>query len=482
MKAHLLNLWRRGKLRAPRHATPRHQCPACEPLEGRLLLSATVAAQTLAPTTLAGYTVVCLATASSTALPSLYQFTIPATGTGYNWTNLLNVYNYGAGTYTYTRSTGTVAALSLLVSPTGSVTDTLTFTTATAGTYHSSGATSFQDGSFVLTTPNPQTLAPTTMANGSLLATITGGGGQFAAAGSFRILPGTAGNTYTLQAVTGTLTNASGTCNLIQVGPQSVNFTYLTSTTGGAPQDQLFLAFSTTTTGVFYHAIVGVSGYQTGTFALASAATHQRDAAYVTQLYADLLHRTLDPTAQWVDMLDFNHATFADVATGITSSTEYDADIVQGFYTTYLGRQADANGLNDWVAQMQQGYNAESIRASILASAEYFQDVGATNTKFVTALYQDYLNRQPDPGGLASWTALLTSGQNSRLVVTTRIASSDENYTLIITGYYRTYLHRAADPGGLAAWKTLLAGGLTQPQIITSFVTSAEYLALYNLT
>jgi len=212
--------------------------------------------------------------------------------------------------------------------------------------------------------------------------------------------------------------------------------------------------------------------------------SHASNQAYVNQLYTDVLGRTADPggLASWTALLDAGTDTFAQVATAFTSSREYDADIVNGFYVTYLGRQSEPGGLNDWVNLMQGGYNAEQIRAGILGSPEYFQDTGGTNTSFVTALYQSFLNRVPDPSGLAAWVNLLNTKQDTTAEVATGFLNSDENRTDIITGFYETYLHRAPDSAGLAAWKTLLANGITQPQIITAFVTSPEYLAINKIT
>jgi len=209
--------------------------------------------------------------------------------------------------------------------------------------------------------------------------------------------------------------------------------------------------------------------------------SHQR---YVQQLYNDLLKRDADPggLAGWTALLDSGQYTYGQVATAITGSREYDGDIVDGFYVTYLGRHSDPGGLTDWVNLMQGGYNAEQIRAGILGSPEYFGDTGGTNSSFVTALYQSFLNRTPDPGGLADWVNLLDTHQYTTAQVATGFLNSDENRTDIITSFYATYMRRAPDPGGLADWKTLLANGISQPTIITAFVTAPEYFAINLIT
>jgi len=224
----------------------------------------------------------------------------------------------------------------------------------------------------------------------------------------------------------------------------------------------------------------GDATYMAGTSAVLVelvGSSHQR---YVQQLYNDLLQRAADPggLAAWTGLLDAGTYSYAQVATAFTSSREYDGIIVDGFYVKYLGRHAEPAGLNDWVNLMQGGYNAEQIRSGILGSPEYFADTGGTNTSFVTALYQSFLNRAPDPNGLNAWVTLLVTGQYTTAQVATGFLNSDENRTDIITNFYETYLHRAPDPGGLAAWKALLANGVTQPQIISSFVTAPEYFAI----
>jgi len=208
--------------------------------------------------------------------------------------------------------------------------------------------------------------------------------------------------------------------------------------------------------------------------------SHQR---YVVQLYNDLFHRYPDPGGLqgWTAVLD-GGASYQSVAMSITSSREYDGDIVDAFYVEYLGRHAEAGGLTDWVNLMQGGYNAEQIRAGILGSPEYFQDTGGTNTSFVTALYQSFLSRAPDPGGLADWVNLLNTQQDTTAQVATGFLNSDENRTDIITGFYATYMHRAPDPGGLAAWKAELAAGISQPAIISVFLSVPEYMAEYHIT
>ena len=142
--------------------------------------------------------------------------------------------------------------------------------------------------------------------------------------------------------------------------------------------------------------------------------------------------------------------------------------------------------MNAWVDQMQSGLNAQVIRAGVLGSEEYYNRTGPNHANgndatFVTALYQPFLGRAPDAGGLAAWTGQLRSNPANRTAVASGISNSDENRTVIITGFYQSFLGRSPDADGLQAWKTQLAGGISQPQIIAFFVTTTEYLNIHNI-
>src|SRR5438309_3617774 len=64
------------------------------------------------------------------------------------------------------------------------------------------------------------------------------------------------------------------------------------------------------------------------------------------------------------------------------------------------------------------------------------------NQAFVTAAYQVLLNRAPDSGGMAGWTAALDSGALNRFQVAFDIATSLEFQTDAVQGLYQTLLRR----------------------------------------
>ena len=96
------------------------------------------------------------------------------------------------------------------------------------------------------------------------------------------------------------------------------------------------------------------------------------------------------------------------------------------------------------------------------------------NQKYVVQLYQDLLNRAPQPADIQFWSNLLASGQ-TRPQIALEIEQSLEYRNDTVTGLFEYYLHRSPDSATLAADSGLLASGGTAEEIAISLVASPEY-------
>jgi hypothetical protein len=128
------------------------------------------------------------------------------------------------------------------------------------------------------------------------------------------------------------------------------------------------------------------------------------------------------------------------------------------------------------------GQNFADVLTSIavpltLPPSTPFPSQGSPNADYVEALYRAILNRNADPGGLASWTSALNSGAVSRLQVVQGIRNSPENFTREVEQFYQTLLGRPADSGGLQNWVSALESGVREEQVAFDFLDSAEYLS-----
>jgi Ca2+-binding RTX toxin-like protein len=152
---------------------------------------------------------------------------------------------------------------------------------------------------------------------------------------------------------------------------------------------------------------------------------------FVTLLYQNVLERAPDAggLATWVGSLN-SGASRASVVVGFSESTEYRtntefADYAYNAIATYddhigqvyrlydaaLGREADADGFEFWVRALDGGTSVLSVANGFIQSAEFRATYGALdNTQFVTLLYNNVLDRDPDAGGLATWVGALNAG------------------------------------------------------------------------
>jgi predicted outer membrane repeat protein len=196
---------------------------------------------------------------------------------------------------------------------------------------------------------------------------------------------------------------------------------------------------------------------------------------YVGALYQELLHRATDPGAVvWVNLLNQGGSPTV-VVQGIENSGENRGLQVQALYQHYLHRQADAGGLSTFVNALAGGSTVEQVAAALVGSAEYFQLHGGTNSGFVSALYQDALNRAPD-GGSQAFLQALANGV-SRTAVAAMIFASPEFLQDLVQADYTTFLGRSADPTGLAAFVKALQTGTTDQGILAAILGSPEAFA-----
>ncbi|MCP4224170.1 MAG: polysaccharide deacetylase family protein [Actinomycetia bacterium] len=79
-------------------------------------------------------------------------------------------------------------------------------------------------------------------------------------------------------------------------------------------------------------------------------------------------------------------------------------------YRAYFNRAPDAEGWEYWNEIYSRGNSLEEISHWFTLSSEFALLGETTDTEFVTFVYQQVLERQPDSGGQAYWVAELAAG------------------------------------------------------------------------
>jgi hypothetical protein len=235
--------------------------------------------------------------------------------------------------------------------------------------------------------------------------------------------------------------------------------------------------FTATATAPFVSGSLDKSGYSSAFSNFVGLGTANQ--AYVANAYQLLLSRAPDTNASfWVNALD-NGGSAAGVVLGIEDSEEYLKDQVTLMYNRYLKRNPDTDGEQHWLNSLLAGGTLEGVAEGLTSSQEYFVLHGGTNQGFITALYQDVLNRSASNAEIAGWESVLDNGI-SRLNVSTGFLTSQEYRTDLVQADYMTFLLRQADTGGLSSWVNALNGGATDQQVLAQIFGSPEGYQLWS--
>ena len=140
---------------------------------------------------------------------------------------------------------------------------------------------------------------------------------------------------------------------------------------------------------------------------------------FVKQQYRDFLNREAEKEGLqfWVNQIDTGAMTRAQVIESFFWSEEFGLRIapIVRLYFAYFLRIPNYAELQYWISRRINGQPLESI-SEVFAASQGFQERygGLSNEQFVTLVYQNVLGRSPDPGGYAYWVGQLNSGAVTR--------------------------------------------------------------------
>ena len=157
---------------------------------------------------------------------------------------------------------------------------------------------------------------------------------------------------------------------------------------------------------------------------------------------------------------------------------------VQQLYRNVLGREADADGQQNWINVV----NATSRGDALLAFSDSQEShrltlpiTGSRNDAAATRLYQAAFDRAPDAPGLSLWSGALKQGMSLEQVAQGFIGSQEfaGRYGALdadgfVTQLYANVLHRAPDAPGKQGWLNELAGGSSRAKVLAGFADSNE--------
>jgi len=127
---------------------------------------------------------------------------------------------------------------------------------------------------------------------------------------------------------------------------------------------------------------------------------------------------------------NIERVTFADKSVGL--DTEGISAQAYRIYKAAFDRTPDMGGLGFWIAQMDKGMDVVEVAARFIDSPEFRQTYGTnvSDTKFLTSVYNNVLDRDPDTAGLAWWVnEMKTNPAKTWQKVLADFSESPENQT-----------------------------------------------------
>ncbi len=123
-------------------------------------------------------------------------------------------------------------------------------------------------------------------------------------------------------------------------------------------------------------------------------------------------------STEWANLcLTFGIASGSTFKPNLTVTPSQDViDFATRLYTTCLGRNADQGGLDNWANQLANMQISGSDAAHGFFFSAEFINAGHDNEEYVTRLYRTFMGREPDPAGFADWVGQLNNGADRESV------------------------------------------------------------------
>lgn len=173
---------------------------------------------------------------------------------------------------------------------------------------------------------------------------------------------------------------------------------------------------------------------------------------------------------------------------------------IRQIYSTILGREPDAEGLQYWLGVQKKGMSAADIVSYFFNSKE-MKNKNLSNEEFLLYAYKAIMGREPDEEGKNYWLGFLNQGATRNWVVSCFVTSgeftalcsdfgivrgtvsdlkdADKNakVSMFVTRIYRNVLKRDPDEDGLNYWAgCVLNKGVSGADVVKYFVGSNEFM------
>lgn len=152
-------------------------------------------------------------------------------------------------------------------------------------------------------------------------------------------------------------------------------------------------------------------------------------------------------------------------------------------YWAFFLRAPDLGGLTYWTNQLTNGKTLAQVAAKFALSSEFKNTYGSkSNAEFVTLIYQNIFERDPDPGGLAYWTGKLDAKAKTRGDVMVNFSESSEGKRFLAPqvdtiNIWFGMLRTVPPPATLTSWIAAIRDGAATELVAQSIRAMPAYAA-----
>jgi hypothetical protein len=206
---------------------------------------------------------------------------------------------------------------------------------------------------------------------------------------------------------------------------------------------------------------------------------------FISGLYHSLLGRPVDQGGLnffITPLLNTENPQLPGVLFNFVNAQGYFAQLVgnhtNGFYHRFLGQdpQPGDPNVDFWANQMVAGMTDEQVIAAFLSSPQYFNSKSnGDNVTWLQNVYHDLFNRTLDASGQNFWTTQIAGGATLNSVALSLLSSSEYRFDLI-DGYFQLYLNRPTNSTDRQYWLSQFQAGQTDEQVIVGIGGSVEGL------
>ncbi len=157
---------------------------------------------------------------------------------------------------------------------------------------------------------------------------------------------------------------------------------------------------------------------------------------FIHQQYVDFVGRAPTPTEAQTWSTRFSHGEavpeqLIDELAHAPAWTGKRPPVIRLYWAFFL-RVPDKGGLEYWVGEANKGLSLPKMASKFAQSKEFKDQYGSlTSSAFVTAIYQNIFDRDPDAAGLAYWKGQLDTGAKTRGDVMVGFSESAEGKLLL---------------------------------------------------